>query len=528
MNQELIPPRAFLRTCRQQSSRVKVADSLGESLTGGQLLIRTLVLRRLLLREVLQPEEKYVGILLPPSAGAVIVNAVMPLVGRIGVNLNYTLSRAELDHCIHQCGIKHVLTTRRVMDKLKIEMDAKLLYLDDFRSKVTWFDKLAGAFMARCLPLSMLERKLGIDRLGADDLLTVIFTSGSTAMPKGVMLTQRNVGSNIEAVEQAVQLTENDVLLGALPFFHSFGYTTTLWTVLALRPKGVYHFSPLDYKIVGKLCGEHKVTILLTTPTFLRGYLKRCDKEDFAALDVAVAGAEKLPVDLCQAFEEKFGVRPVEGYGATELSPLVSVNIPPHRASGGGLTVQEGSVGRPLPGVEAKIVDPDTFRPLGTDQDGMLLIRGPNVMAGYLHDEQKTAESVRDGWYVTGDIAKIDSDGFIYITGRLSRFSKIAGEMVPHLKIEEELQRILSANQDELVAAVTAVPDEKRGERIVVLHKPVSKTPHEICRELHATGLPALFVPSPDCFVEVPEIPLLGSGKLDLKRLKQMALEKFA
>ena len=189
--------------------------------------------------------------------------------------------------------------------------------------------------MARCMPLGMLERKLGLDRLSPDDVLTVIFTSGSTSQPKGVMLTNRNVGSNVAAIREVVHLSDDDVVLGALPFFHSLGYTATLWTVLTLNPKGVYHFSPLDAKIIGRLAREYGATILLATPTFLRSYLKRCQPEDFARLDVVVAGAEKLPTDVCDAFEKKFGVRPVEGYGTTELSPLVSVNVPEHRASGG-------------------------------------------------------------------------------------------------------------------------------------------------------------------------------------------------
>jgi acyl-[acyl-carrier-protein]-phospholipid O-acyltransferase/long-chain-fatty-acid--[acyl-carrier-protein] ligase len=299
-----------------------------------------------------------------------------------------------------------------------------------------------------------------------------------------------------------------------------------MWTVLMLGPTGAYHVSPLDYKIVGRLCREVKATILISTPTFLRGYLKRCQGEDFVNLDVVVAGAEKLPVSLCDAFESKFGVRPVEGYGTTELSPLVSANIPPDRSSGDDNRLREGSVGRPVPGVEVRVVDPDTFADVPADEDGMLLVRGPNVMKGYLHHPDKTAQVIRNGWYVTGDIARVDADGFIFITGRMSRFSKIGGEMVPHGRIEEELQRILG-KEDELRAAVTAVPDEAKGERLVILHLPLEKSTDQIRKELAAAGLPNLFIPSADSFCQVEEIPVLGSGKLDLKRLKRLAEEKF-
>ncbi len=528
---EVIPPKAFLRTCRARRKKLLLADSLGEQMTGGQVLLRTLILRRLLLREVLAPDEKYVGILIPPSAGSVIVNAAMPLVGRIGVNLNYTLSKAEIDHCIRECGIRHVLTTRKVIEKLTekfhLRLDGvELVYLDDLRAKVRFSDKLAGLFAARCLPLGTLEKRLGIDRIQPDDVLTVIFTSGSTAMPKGVMLTHRNVGSNVVGIDGLIKLRENDVIAGTLPFFHSFGYTATVWLPLMLGTTGAYHVSPLDYQIVGKLCRHAKATILVSTPTFLRGYLKRCQPEDFVTLDVVVAGAERLPTALCDAFEKKFGVRPVEGYGTTELSPLVSCNIPPDRRAGDENRLREGSVGRTIPGVQAKIVDLESGADLPPDHEGMLLVHGPNVMKGYLNHPEKTAEVIRHGWYVTGDIARMDADGFIFITGRLSRFSKIGGEMVPHLKVEEEIQRILGKD-DELRAAVTAVPDEAKGERLIVLHVPLDLEPEQIRKELLAAGLPKLFVPSRDSFCQVDEIPVLGSGKLDLKAVKRLALQKF-
>ncbi len=527
MSRPFIPPKAFLKNCRANSRRQQVADSLGEELTGRDVLLRTLILRRLLLREVLEDDEKYVGILIPPSAGAVLVNAVMPLIGRIGVNLNYTLSRAELDYCVAECGIRRVLTTRRVMQKLEVEVDAELVYLDDLRQKLTTADKLAAALMAYAMPLGMLERKLGLHKASEDDLLTVIFTSGSTSQPKGVMLTNRNIGSNVQAINEAVHLNESDVLMGSLPFFHSYGYTVTLWTALTLAPKGIFHFSPLDAKIIGGMCGKFGATILLSTPTFLRSYLKRCKPEDFARLEVVWAGAERLPPDLCDAFEEKFGLRPLEAYGATELSPLVAANIPANRYSGPDEGSREGSVGRPVPGVEAKIVHPETGEPLEADQEGMLLVRGPNVMLGYLNHPEKTAEVIRDGWYVTGDIARIDADGFIFITGRLSRFSKIGGEMVPHIKIEEALQRILGDSEGELHVAVSAVPSEKKGERIVVLYTTADKQPEEIRKQLQAAGLPNIFIPTADSFCQVDAIPVLGTGKLDLKTLKDLALQKF-
>jgi acyl-[acyl-carrier-protein]-phospholipid O-acyltransferase/long-chain-fatty-acid--[acyl-carrier-protein] ligase len=266
---------------------------------------------------------------------------------------------------------------------------------------------------------------------------------------------------------------------------------------------------------------------LLATPTFLRTYLRRCEREEFATLDVVVAGAEKLPIDLCDAFEERFGVRPTEGYGTTELSPLVSVNIPPSRALGGpGEGLKEGTVGRPIPGVRAKVTDLDTGQELGTGQAGMLWIKGPNVMKGYLGREDLTAEVIKDGWYTTGDVAEIDEEGYIRITGRQSRFSKIGGEMVPHIRIEETLNELIGDEEEEtLKAVVTAVPDAKKGERLVVLHTALKQTPGQLRKALSERGLPNIYIPSEDSFFLVEEIPVLGTGKLDLRGLKQTALE---
>jgi 1-acyl-sn-glycerol-3-phosphate acyltransferase len=527
----MVLPRVMIRKCRKAMFRLKIADSTDQSLTGGQLLLKTFVLRRLLLREVLAPtvaEEKYVGVLLPPSVGAVVVNAAVTLAGRVACNLNYTVSADVMNKCIAKAGIRRVLTSKKVMDRLGMKLDAEIVLLEDFKDRITKVDKAVGAALAYATPAFLLDRILGLHRMSGDDELTVIFTSGSTGEPKGVVLTHHNIGSNVEAIDQAVHLRRDDTVLGIVPFFHSLGFTVTLWTILGLDVRCVYHFSPLEAQQVGKLARKWDATVLLATPTFLRNYLRRCEPEDFTRLEVVVAGAEKLPVPLCEAFEEKFGVRPVEGYGTTELSPLVSVNIPPSRSQTGEIDAKEGTVGRPVAGVAAKIVDPESFEELPVESPGMLLVKGPNVMKGYLHEPEKTAEVIRDGWYVTGDIARIDKHGFIEITGRLSRFSKIGGEMVPHLIIEEFIQKFVQgANQDEILIVVTAVADEKKGERIVVVHKAMDKTPREIVDYLKTVGLPNLWLPDADSFMQVEEIPVLGTGKLDLKGVADVAKGRF-
>jgi acyl-[acyl-carrier-protein]-phospholipid O-acyltransferase/long-chain-fatty-acid--[acyl-carrier-protein] ligase len=527
--QQMVLPRRLLRMCRRNMRRTKVADSTGTELTGSGLLMRTLILRRLLRREVLSGDEQYVGLLVPPSVAAVVANAAVSLDRRIAVNLNYTVSSEVMNACIRRCGVRHVLTSRRAMEKFNLQIDAELVYLEDFKDKVTTADKLIAAAQTWLLPAAALERRLGLLAVGSDDVLTVIFTSGSTGLPKGVVLTHRNVGSNIDGFNAVIDLQRRDVLVGILPLFHSFGYTVTLWTPLTLDPKVIYHYSPLEAQQVGKLCRRHGATILIATPTFLRSYLRRCLPEDFAAMEVVITGAEKLPGELAEAFQQKFGVRPVEGYGTTELSPVVGVNVPPVRTTGSVRRgCREGTVGQPLPGVSAKVIDLSSGEDLGVGRSGMLLIKGPNVMQGYLGQPEQTAKVIRDGWYETGDVAQIDAEGFIKITGRQSRFSKIGGEMVPHLRVEEEIVRVLDLDEEaQPSVAVTGVPDPKKGERLVVLYTALALDPQEVCRRLSQAGLPPLWIPSPDSFRRVEEIPLLGTGKLDLRRLKETALEQF-
>ena len=519
--------RDFVRYTKKRKFRSKIADSLGGDLSGGQLLMRSLILRKLLRREVLDADEQFVGLLLPPGTGPVVVNMALALDRRVAVNLNYTVSSEVLNACTQQCGIRRILTSRKVMEKMDFDLEAEIVYLEDLRDKVKLTDKLSGACGAYLTPATLLDRQLGLTKIQSDDILTVIFTSGSTGTPKGVMLTHGNIGSNIEAIDQVVKLNSSDVVLGVLPFFHSFGFTVTLWTAMTTNIKGAYHFNPLDAKQVGKLSEKHDGTILLATPTFLRTYLRRCTPEQFKKLEVVVTGAEKLPTDLADSFEEKFGLRPVEGYGATELSPLATVNIPPSR-SGSNFQVdcKDGTVGRPVPGVVAKVTDLDSGEELGTNESGMLWIKGANVMKGYYGREDLTAEAIQDGWYHTGDVALIDEDGFVKITGRMSRFSKIGGEMVPHIQIEETLNSLItSGEEEELMAAVTAVPDAKKGERLIVLHKTLQQPVDELCQQLSQEGLPNIYIPSPDSFFEVDELPILGTGKLDLAAIKQMAAE---
>ncbi len=531
--QEMVPIRKFLRQCKSARFRSKVADSTGAELTGGKLLAGTMVVYDLLKKHVLDENDRMVGILLPPSVGGFVANSAVSLSGRVAVNLNYTLSNDDVNYCLKKCNIRQVLTSRKFLDKRPFDLDAEFVFLEDLRPKATGLQKLTAAFKAFVVPAFILDALYGLNQIPQDDLLTIIFTSGSTGSPKGVMLSNYNITSNIRAVDDLFNIKETDVLLGVLPFFHSFGYTVTLWLTGTLPVKTVYHFNPLDGRLIGKLCGQHGTTILVATPTFLRTYLKRCSQEQMQHLDLVAVGAEKMPVDLANAFEEKFGIAPIEGYGTTELSPVAAFNVPLNRCGNPEQSgVKMGTVGRVMPGTMAKIVHPETFEDLEPGGEGLLMIKGPNVMQGYLDEPEKTGQAIRDGWYNTGDIARIDDEGFIEITGRQSRFSKIGGEMVPHLKIEETLASLIDDHSDdeepEIQVAVTSVPDEKKGERLIVIHRPLSKTVAEVLKDLAETGLPNLWIPSADSFLQVDEIPILGTGKLDLSGLKNLALEAFA
>lgn len=526
---QALAPENFVTASRNRMFRTVLADSVGQSLSGGQVLMRTIILARLLNRQLAE-DEKYVGLLLPPSAGAALVNAAITMTGRVAVNLNYTAKSAVVNSCIRQSGIRHVLTSRKAMEKFEIHPEgAELVYLEDLKPNVTTGDKIAGFLQSYVYPAAITKRVWGLNRFKPHDPMTVIFTSGSTGDPKGVVLSYHAVTSNLSAMNQLADIQKNDKVIGILPFFHSFGYTITLWSALTLRCTGVYHFTPLDPRTVGKLTSEHKCTILTATPTFIRSYIRRVEPDQFSTLRMILVGAEKLPKDVADAFKERFGKQLLEGYGATEMCPLISVNMPDYDdGSYKQIAHREGTVGRPVPGVSAKVVDPeDPSRTLGPDEVGMLYVRGPNMMTGYLNQKELTDEKIVDGWYITGDLASIDNDGFITIAGRLSRFSKIGGEMVPHGVIEDHINRCLGADADEQLAVVTGVRCEKKGERIVVLHKAIEKSPEDIRRYLSDQGLPELYLPGRESFAEIEEIPVLGTGKVALKDVQELAEQKF-
>lgn len=520
--------RAFVHQARSRPKTLAMVDSTGARLTYSDALLRATALARVLKRET--GPSPYVGVLIPPTAPGAIANLALCLAGKIPVNLNYTASQAIIDNSIDQCGITHVVTSKRALDKFKLAPKGTMIFLEDIPKRVTGLDKAAAAFVARVAPIAAMPAVLpGLRGDHLDQTATVIFTSGSTGDPKGVVLSNRNILSNVCAIDQAVQLREEEVVVGILPFFHSFGFTVAIWTVLCLGKTAVYHFSPLDARIIGNLCQEHRATVLFASPTFVRNYIKKCDREQFESLRLLVLGAEKLKPSLAKEIQEFLKIEPLEGYGCTELSPVVAVNVPQDVQAPDGRVIRGnklGTVGRPLPGTAIRTTDADTGADLPRGSEGMVHVSGPQVMVGYLNRPDATAKVVKNGWYCTGDIGFVDADGFLTITGRLSRFSKIAGEMVPHESVESAIAELLGGEQ--IKAAVTSLPDPKRGERLIVVHTEMGVSPDELCRRLTETDLPRLWLPNANDFIAVAELPLLATGKLDLRKLKTIAEELSA
>jgi len=458
-----------------------------------------------------------VGLMLPASVGGALVNLAALLAGTVPVNLNFTAGRDTVEAALAQCGIRTVVTSRAFLAKARLEPVPGTVFLEDVLASFTTAQKAWTALLARVLPVPLLRRLWGGERAGIDDLATVIFSSGSTGHPKGVMLSHRNVLAVIEGMEQVFSVTPQDRIVGVLPFFHSFGFTGTLWFPLVSGFAALYVPNPMEAKAVGDLARRYRATMVIGTPTFYTAYIRRCSTEDFAHLRYAVVGAEKLREPIARGFREKFGLEMLEGYGCTEMAPVVSVNMPD--PDGGQVGSKAGTVGHPLPGVVVRVVDPETGVPVPPNREGLLLVKGPNRMLGYLHNAAATEAVLRDGWYITGDIGAVDEDGFIRLTDRLSRFSKIAGEMVPHLKIEEVATRIL----DDPNCVVTSIPDEDRGERLVLLYTTSAVAPDALWSALGNSELPKLWIPKRSDIHVIEAIPVLGTGKTDLRQVRELA-----
>jgi acyl-[acyl-carrier-protein]-phospholipid O-acyltransferase/long-chain-fatty-acid--[acyl-carrier-protein] ligase len=495
----------FIRTAKRRGSHLAIRDTFRKTdLSYKHLLIACLMfaarLRKL--------EDGYVGIMLPTSAGAIISVIATLMAGKVPVMINYsTGAEANIRFAQRKCNFKLVVTARSVLEKVGCpEMD-EMVFADDILADLGRWDKLRAATLAS-LPVAVLSRLVAGGR--DDDTSVILFTSGSEKEPKAVELTHRNIQSNYLAICNRVDFTQDDSIMAILPFFHILGYNTNIWLPM-LTGMSVYTYpNPLEFKTVASLIEKLKPTALIGTPYFLMNYLKQSNPGGMSSLRFVVVGADKAPEWLHEAFMEEYGLELLEGYGATETSPVIAVNAPGAN--------KPGSVGRPLEGVEVRIVDVASGKELGTGEEGKILVRGELVMKGYFDDLEETALKVEDGWYETGDMGVLDEDGFLWHHGRLKRFVKVAGEMVSLVQVEEEINHHLP---DDVEACVVELPDVKKGATIVAAittdvdeHKLKSKLKH---------SLPALAIPRK--FVVIEELPKMGSGKIDFRTTTLMVRE---
>lgn len=512
-------PRRFIETARRHRFKHMMSDTTGKRLRFGQALAAALALRSELRR--MTGNDRMVGVLLPPSAGAALTNYAISLNGRIAVNLNFTASRESIASAIGQCEIKTIVSSRAFIDKVGDSgITEEIVFLEDILPRISWLRRIAALLNSLFAPAGLILR----NEPGPDDIATVIFSSGSTGQPKGVMLSHHNLISDVNSFALILKMANRDRMCACLPFFHSFGFTTNLWGPPLVAYSVCFHHSPMDGAKIAEIVREEKLTILPATPTFLLSYIRRAKRDDFKSLRAVITGAEKLSKRVANAFEEHFHIRPLEGYGTTELSPVAAVNVPDIEFTGvTQVGTKEGSVGHPIPGVAARIVHPDSGETLPEGADGLLLVKGPNVMQGYLSSPEKTAAVLRDGWYNTGDIARIDENGFIFIVDRLSRYSKIGGEMVPHLRIEEEISKKLGILGRALV--VTSAADDRKGEQLVVCFTEEAGDVDDMHRVVKESDLPNLWKPRKENYLQLREIPQLASGKLDLRNIRRIAQE---
>jgi acyl-[acyl-carrier-protein]-phospholipid O-acyltransferase/long-chain-fatty-acid--[acyl-carrier-protein] ligase len=497
------------------------------TLTGGELLAVGITLSLWLRKNV---PEKHVGIVLPTSIGAAVANLGVILAGKIPVNLNFTAGRTANESALARAGIQRLITTPAVVEKIpdfpwienRIDIAELIKSFPKSALKRWWLT-------ARVLPLGMLRRRLKIPEFGDREEAGLLFTSGSAGEPKAVVLTHRNILANVAQIGAILGRIHLESVLGSLPVFHSFGFTVTLWWPLLGGPRVVTYPNPLDAAKLVETIERHKLQLLITTPTFLRAFLRKARPEQLRSLKMIVTGAEKLPLDLLREFESKFGIQVSEGYGMTEASPVVACNLfdePPSQINPDGVLGRRiGSVGRMVPGLSARIRDPETDKDVGLFQSGMLWLRGANVFEGYYKDTDQTTAVLQDGWYRTGDLGRLDEDGFLFIEGRISRFSKIAGEMVPHMTVEHRIAEALDlhpAAGEGPPVAVVGVPDEKKGESLVLLSV-INVDLVVLRKRLLENGLTSLWIPK--VVAIVPAVPILASGKLDLRECLRLAKE---
>ena len=520
---------ALLQGLKKHSGH-KVHDGSDDSTIGFDRILGAALVFSKFLRE--STDNPRIGIILPPGKAGLIANLAAVFAGKTPVNFNFTAGHEAVRSAMRQAGLDRYVTADPFVRKLASfpwPPNRDLIFIERVlptlkKKVITW------TILGKLLPASVIGTIFRIGKKRNNDEAILLFTSGSSGEPKGVPLTHRNMLANVCQFGTRLNLEPGSALLGSLPLFHSFGCTVTLWYPVIEGIDLVTYPNPLETKRLAELIAQRGVNVLLATPTFLRGYMKRVEPEQLRSLKLVVTGAEKLPNNLSDSFEKRFGIAPQEGYGLTETSPATNVNLPDPDPRGDAVTLPSnrlGSVGQMLPGIAIRLTDPATEKPLTADKQGVIWMKGSNIFPGYLNNAKKSEEVLtKDGWFRTGDVGRLDDDGFLYIEGRISRFSKIAGEMVPHETVEAAVNKALGLDAEaERKIAIVGIPDAQKGEAIVLLSTIAGPALEQECIDLRYklmdAGFPSLWCPK--VILPVEEIPVLASGKLDLKGCEDLA-----
>ena len=483
--------------------------------------------------------DKRIGVILPPGAGGVIATLSCLLAGVTPVMINYATSAAAFESTVRQAGLTTFITARKFMQKLPqfpwppVE---QLILVEDLLQKTSKLTLASHVLMAKMLPASVICNMYSTDARKGDDESVILFTSGSSGEPKGVVLTHRMVLANTAQCACRLDLTDCR-FLASLPIFHSFGMTVTMILPILSGCVVCSYPNPTDARTLNELIVKHQLTLVCATPTFGRAMLRRAEADTFRSVRYFVLGAEKLQPDLEREFMEKCGVKPLEGYGLTETAPVIGANMPDAEPVEGTRYYVPGtvrpSIGAMLPGIAIRITDvDDDTRELPLTERGMIWFKGANVFSGYIGRPELNKEIFHNGWFKTGDIGQMDLNGFLTLGGRLSRFSKIGGEMVPHEGVEAALAEVFGLQESETVQiAIASVSDSQKGEALVLLssmpeHQRSSEE-KEILSSIRGAladmAVPTLWTPK--YLVPVEAIPVLPTGKLDLRGCKLLAEE---
>lgn len=501
----------FITVAKNNFNKVVIEDSLGMAMTYGQ----TLTAGVLLSRHVRKFEGENVALLFPASAGGALAFVATALSGKVPVGLNFIAGKDEQDWVIKTCNIKTIFTSRKFIQKAEIPEKPGMVFIEDLKEKISMLQKMLTYFSCKFRSIRSLIKKYK-DLNSPERTAIILFTSGSESNPKGVPLSNLNIESAIRCYGTIFGPKPEDKILGTLPFFHVFGFVACLWMPLMLGMGVVFHPNPTDYEKLGRLIQKYRVTMLLGTSTLFRGYMKKWKREQASSVRLAFAGAEKLNQNVREKFYEKLGINILEAYGVTESCSCLTVNNPTDFC--------HGSVGKLMPVVQCKIVGPENYEELPPGKEGLIIIKGPNVMRGYYKSPEQTQKAFHDGFYITGDIGKFEN-GFLYITDRLKRFAKVGGEMIPLAPIEDKLSIVLDKNieDEKRRCAIVNIPHTQKGEQLMAFVVDTDMDKVSLNSELDKAGLPKLSQPGQ--YLPIEAIPMLPSGKVDYKKLKEIALE---